>query len=45
MSPGPYCPVCPIPLESGGMEINTWVQGTLGSEDVARREARRVCSE
>jgi hypothetical protein len=45
MSLGPSCPIHPFPMESGGMEINTQVRGTLAPEDVVRREACRVCSE
>jgi hypothetical protein len=45
MSAGPSCPIHPFPMESGGTEINTQVHGTLAPEDVARQEARRVCSE
>jgi hypothetical protein len=45
MSPGQSCPFHPFSMESGGTEINTWVQGTLAPEDVVRREVRRVYSE
>jgi hypothetical protein len=45
MSPGPSCPIRPLPMESGGMRINTWVRGTFAPEDAARREARRTYGE
>jgi predicted alpha-1,6-mannanase (GH76 family) len=45
MSPGPSCPIRPFSTELGIAEITTRIRGTLAPKDVARREARRVCSE
>jgi hypothetical protein len=50
-SPMPLCrclwgQVVPsVPTESGGMEINTQVRGTLTLEDVVRRETCHLYSE